>query len=97
MSLHISLDQQIAELVDRAVRQALTEVLPQAPIQREALSVAEAAEALGMSESWVRTAIREHGLPARRVGGTGHTLIPLVALRTWLAESSVRLHLEVAV
>ena len=28
MSLHISLDQQIAELVDRAVRQALTEVLP---------------------------------------------------------------------
>lgn len=92
----MSLDATIAELVDRAVRQALTEVLPQAPIQREALSVAEAAEALGMSESWVRAAIRDHGLPARRVGRTGHTLIPLVALRTWLAETSAERHLEVA-
>lgn len=91
----IGLEEQIAAIVDRAVRQALMEVLPQAPIQREAMSVAEAAESLGKSDSWVRLAIRDHGLPARRFGATGQTLIPLVALRRWLTESGER-HLEVA-
>lgn len=92
----MSLDATIAELVERTVRETIVELLPQAPIQREAMSVTETAESLGMSESWVRAAIRDHGLPARRVGHNGQTLIPLAALRTWLADTRDHRHLEVA-
>lgn len=83
----MSLDADIVTIVERTVREVLLDVLPPAPIQREALSVTETAEALGMSETWVRTAIRDHGLPARRVGASGQTLIPLAALRSWLTDT----------
>jgi hypothetical protein len=90
----MSLDATIAELVERTVRETLLDVLPQPTIQREALSVAECAQALGRSETWVRTAIQQHGLPARNVGTNGTTLIPLGALRIWLSAATDRRHLE---
>ena len=79
-----SIDEAIAEQVGRIVRQELEHFAAPATIQREALTVPELAESLGMSTSWVYDAIKHHGLPARRVGKNGQLLISVTRLREWL-------------
>jgi excisionase family DNA binding protein len=82
----VSVEQAIADVVARVVRQELEAVMSPPATPRLALDVTEVAEALGMSESWVYDAIRLHGLPAKRVGGNGKTLIPVAALQAWLVD-----------
>jgi excisionase family DNA binding protein len=50
--------------------------------KKKALSVREAAEALGVSERLVRTAIDDGVLPALRLGR--RILIPMDAIDAWL-------------
>jgi excisionase family DNA binding protein len=77
----MSLDHVIADTVRDAVLDALRlhNLVP-----REAYSVAEAAHAIGRSESYVRRLVEDGELPARKAGPNGHTLIPVAALRSWL-------------
>lgn len=80
----MSIEQTIAEAVRRAVRDEIERLTTPPKVNREALSVPETAEALGVSPNWVYAAIREHGLPARKAGDAGRLLVPTHALRRWL-------------
>lgn len=80
----MSLDAEIARIVERTVREVLADVAQNDGVQREALTVLEVASSLGMSDTWVRTAVREHGMPAKKAGPNGQLLIPLGGLRAWL-------------
>ena len=71
-------------LAPRTVREVMLEVTSGPAIEREALNVAEVAEACGRSVGWVYDAIKHHGMPAKRPGGVGKLLVPLPALREWL-------------
>lgn len=60
------------------------------PIQREALKVREAAEALGVSEPTIRRLIATGEIPAKKCGNPGVTIVPLAGLRSWLTKADVR-------
>lgn len=81
----MSLDLAIADTVRDAVLEALR--LHNA-VPREAYSVAEAAHAIGRSESYVRRLVEDGELPARKAGLNGHLLIPVAALRAWLMDGA---------
>jgi excisionase family DNA binding protein len=55
-----------------------------APIQRLALSPPEAAASIGVSLSWLRTQMRDGGLPYSRIGG--RVLIRPLRLTAWLEQ-----------
>jgi excisionase family DNA binding protein len=78
----------------RSGRQAATDesawavpVVPEEVSARLAISVTEAAERLGVSRNTVYTAIRSDEMPTFRMGR--RTLIPVDALRRWIASASV--------
>jgi excisionase family DNA binding protein len=57
--------------------------------ERIALSIAEAAEQVGMSEKTIRDWIKAGKFPAVQLGGRkGRWLVPVDALRRWLDDRS---------
>lgn len=83
----------MVDTITNAIRAVVTDAVRDAmagqrqPIQREALTIAETAEALGRSSDWVRSMIAAGHIPARTAGEKCAVLIPLPALRAWLANS----------
>lgn len=75
----------IQHTVEAAVLHAMAEW--RRPIQREALTIAETAEALGRSRDWVRQQIDAGEIPAKQTGDRKAVLIPLRSLREWLEVS----------
>lgn len=78
------LTEQIRRTVAEAVTAAMTDHAR--PVQREALTIAETAEALGRSTEWVRQQIDAGEIPAHRCGHGKAVLVPLPGLREWLAS-----------
>lgn len=78
------LEEAIAATVRTAVAEALAE---HAVVPRLALSVAEAATAIGKSDRYVRRLIDAGEIPARSGGPNGHLMVSVDALRSWLATA----------
>lgn len=83
----MNLETLIQAAVAEGVRQALTSLNVQtasaAPLKL-AYSIPEAAEATGMSEWCIRTAIRRGELHAKQAGDRGAYAVPADCLQAWL-------------
>lgn len=88
----MNLEPLIQAAVAEGVRQALTglnvQTAPATPLKL-AYSIPEAAEATGMSEWCIRTAIRRGELPAKQAGDRGAYAVPADCLQAWLHGTSV--------
>lgn len=73
----------ITEAIERTVTAAVEQALDRhsRPVQREALRIGEAAQALGLSDRQVRRLIDAGEIPVKRFGDNGVPLIPLAGLR----------------
>ena len=82
----MTLEAAISDAVRSAVLEAMELHQTAAGIQREALSISEAADAVGVSPETMRRLVDSGEVPARRTAnGGGRVLIPLQGLRQWLA------------
>lgn len=72
----------LTDAIQRTVTAAVEQALEQhsRPVQREALTVREAAEAVGRSRQWVYDRIAAGEIPAKRFG-CGSLLVPVAGLR----------------
>lgn len=80
----MSLEQDLADLVARTVRETLAEVMGEPKLAREALTVPEVGEVCGRSTAWAYEQVAKHGLPAHTSGDNGQMLVSVHALRRWL-------------
>lgn len=77
----MSVEAEIVRAVEVAVERAIA--AHQRPVQRITYKVREAAEALGVSEQFIRRLIANGDVVAQSTGPNGHLMVSVASLEAW--------------